>query len=516
MITCCWAGVLLRKTLELTEKEVYLEVHTDLKSSQLEAGLRSICVTETSTGLNLPSTVDSEACSVYADFREQIRSSGWNRLSVRFEDSMLSHYAAGLAEGLLMGHVISTHIHTVREVYSYSNFTLLYNHFHLHDQSLTFILRSPIPPQETQYWTYVRHLRAQLEGILDGMNLITKQTNQIEDLYLVNSDGDLDNLIMLVTPRSHSRLSLHRRNRPGRCSALVKVVGDEVYFGHTTMEDYREMNRVLKRYQVNTTTITMSSYPGALSSTDDFILTSAGLALMETSLEVAEDVQLVDSLSSVPAFMRVQAAIRYSSTPQSFISTFLTHDSYTYFSQWMILDYKPTASRPFRSFFILETAPRYAKYEDMTSHLEAQSYWSSFNWPYFPTTLSALGFPAHTSSGDYREGLFSYLQSRVYTLEDMQRTMQFNNWKKGECQVGEVMKPCKPWEAISPRFDLQVKEDWFGGTDSKVTSRALMNNQGFLAISGPTHQSQPVFSFPDSWTGYIPRTWDFTWVYFPN
>jgi hypothetical protein len=197
------------------------------------------------------------------------------------------------------------------------------------------------------------------------------------------------------------------------------------------------------------------------------------------------------------------------------ISTFLKYDSYTYASQWMILDYKKTAKRPLKkAFYVLETAPQYARFEDMSKLLERQSFWSSFNWPYFNTTLSALGFPTDTPSDDYRDPLFSHLHPSISSLEDMQRVMQFNNWQEQSCDEEDVLKPCEPWQAISPRFDLKEEWDWFGGTDSKVTSRALMQHLGLMAISGPTHQSQPVFQFPNAWKSYIPRVWDFSWVYF--
>lgn len=512
LLTLCRSSLLLEKQLNFTAKPLRLVVTSSLADSDL-ADLRSVCLEATALGLDLRSTQDSASCSAFAVFTEQIHSSGWNRLSTRFQDSVLSHYAAGFAEGLVSGRVISIHIKTVRRVYSYGDLESLYAYFRTQDEQMVKALAGRAKSGEGKYWEWIRGLRAQLEGVRDGTSIATGKAVQMEDIYLINSDGDIDNLFLIADSERRSQ-PLRRLNKPGRCSALVKIVGDEVYFAHTTMEDYREMNRVLKSYSAPSGTVAMSSYPGAISSTDDFILSSHGVAMMETSLEVEGDV-LFRQTDSLPAFIRVQAAIRHSANPRHLINTFLKYDSHSYASQWMILDYNRTAERPLRkAFYVLETAPRYSKFADLSRLLERQSFWSSFNWPYFNSTLPALGFPSHTPSGDYRDPLFSRLQASISSLEDMQRVMQFNSWQEDSCDKKDVLRPCEPWQAISPRFDLEDEWDWFGGTDSKVTSRALMQRQGMMAISGPTHQDQPAFQFPPAWKGYIPRVWDFSWVYF--
>ena len=514
LVSLCSASLLLEKQLNFTAEPLRLSVTSSLNTSRISAGLQSVCLEATALGLNLRSTQDSASCTAFAVFKEQIQTSGWNRLSVRFQDSVLSHYAAGLAEGLVSGRVISVHIKTVREVYSYGDLRSLYAYFRTQDKEMVEALASPAKHGENKYWEWIRGLRAQLEGVRDGTSIATGKTVRMEDIYLLNSDGDIDNLFLIADSKRKSK-PLRRLNKPGRCSALVKIVEDEVYFAHTTMEDYREMNRVLKSYSAPSGSVVMSSYPGAISSTDDFLLSSHGLAMMETSLEVADEDVMFRQTDSLPAFIRVQAAIRHSPNPSHLITTLLKYDSHSYASQWMILDYNRTAKRPLtKAFYVLETAPRYSKSKDLSKVLERQSFWSSFNWPYFNSTLLALGFPSNTPSGDYRDPLFSRLQASISSLEDMQRVMQYNSWQENDCDEKDILSPCEPWQAISPRFDLANEKDWFGGTDSKVTSRALMEIQGFMAISGPTHQSQPVFQFPPSWKGYIPRVWDFAWVYF--
>jgi hypothetical protein len=88
---------------------------------------------------------------------------------------------------------------------------------------------------------------------------------------------------------------------------------------------------------------TFSSYPGCLSSTDDFYITNNKLMVTETTLEVI-DINLYNSVKEedkyIPNFMRVNSATFFSSTAKEWIDNFSFYNSGTYSSQWMVLDYK--------------------------------------------------------------------------------------------------------------------------------------------------------------------------------
>jgi hypothetical protein len=88
---------------------------------------------------------------------------------------------------------------------------------------------------------------------------------------------------------------------------------------------------------------TFSSYPGCLSSTDDFYITNHKLMVTETTLEVI-DINLYKSVKEeekyIPNFMRVNSATFFSSTGEEWVDNFSFYNSGTYSSQWMVLDYK--------------------------------------------------------------------------------------------------------------------------------------------------------------------------------
>lgn len=117
-----------------------------------------------------------------------------------------------------------------------------------------------------------------------------------------------------------------------KCSAFIKILTNDkgqftdLLAGHNTWTEFYEMIRTYKHYKfelegqgnvLSFTEMTFSSYPGCLSSTDDFYLTNHNLLVMETTLEVI-NIKLYDSVKPadkyIPNFMRVMAATRFSKT----------------------------------------------------------------------------------------------------------------------------------------------------------------------------------------------------------
>ena len=454
----------------------------------------TVCVVESGeTALLL--TAQGTGCLAEGFFKEEMASTGWNRLHVSHQESVLAYYAAGLAEGALMGPIIRSHLHNMFEVYE-GDFTALYHYYSQRDAALLDLLANT--PDAA-----LVGLRAQLEGVLDGANLVQAGLT-LQDLYFINTDGSISNLMSIA---QNSVSFLGASNAYPRCSALIKCVGSELFFGHATMENYLEMNRVIKSYEGPEGAVLMSSYPGAISSTDDFVLTSRGLAVMETSLDV--DMSLFrDKDEGIFAFYRLQKAARTSTTARQFIKTFLQNDDHTYSSSWMIFDFPQYDRDPTQeAFFVLETAAAYAHYEDKSLYLQQTGYWASYNNPALPNT------PA-VSPDSLRRDQFALLQANITSLADFQQVLRFNGYSALDCDSTDPLRPCTPAKSISSRADLGEQALLFGATDAKVTSKSLMERTGFWGVSGPTTEDLPAFTFsPSTEREYIPTEWDFAWVY---
>lgn len=115
---------------------------------------------------------------------------------------------------------------------------------------------------------------------------------------------------------------------------------------------------------------------------------------------------------------------------------FSRHNSGTYNNQWMIVDYKLFKPlKPLRDglFWVLEQLPTLIESRDMTDVLRSQSFWPSYNSPYFPTIFNLSGVPALVEQyGDWftydktpRALIFNRDQSKVTDMDSMIRMVNF-------------------------------------------------------------------------------------------
>merc|ERR1719191_2460582 len=180
----------------------------------------------------------------------------------------------------------------------------------------------------------------------------------------------------------HQGLSKNQRPHrtlAGHCTGLVRLSQDksELYFGHTTWEGFSEMTRIWKVYDfplqdVTARRISFSSYPGCVSSTDDYYLMDSGLAVTETTLNIPRQVHYQPT-GTMPDFMRIMVANRVTSSAQDWANSMTDSATGTYSSQWMILDYKKYQKGQDLgdgAFVVLEQAPGVSHSEDMTAWLK--------------------------------------------------------------------------------------------------------------------------------------------------
>lgn len=97
------------------------------------------------------------------------------------------------------------------------------------------------------------------------------------------------------------RNKCHGSERVDHCSALIKVLPDfeDVYIAHVTWADAQSMYRVYKAYDLRLHLrdgslipghkVAMAAYPGRFTSGDDFYITSARLAIQETTISIWDE-----------------------------------------------------------------------------------------------------------------------------------------------------------------------------------------------------------------------------------
>lgn len=477
---------------------------------------------------------DNSLC--WACYEDSINSTGWDHLMVETspdEDVPLQTraYCAGLVEGLLTSKQIFTFYQNVNDL-------LVKDIGAGYLPMIERVMRTALVAWETysggdagleptddlarQAWAAM----IQLRGIRDGNNILayTNETQEISmyQLMLVNMHAELPAIVQLYAFSEQAKLlyasdqqaasggsflqmhsQTHRAKSDGRTwtrwsahkahgTAIVKRTGPrtqplDLLAGHVTYGEYSEMNRMLKHYNLHFGTLIsglhMSSYPGCISSTDDFIMTNHGFVLMSTSLflpTTGEYSEPPTTNDGFPSFLRSAIASRLATQPRMWAKVYAYLAGIAAGKQWLILDYskfKQGQMLANDTLWMVESLPRLQRAGDVTHSLYASGFFEAHGVPHFRQIREVFGYPA-TGPGSYQEHRASSLVdkgSTISSLHNLREVLQETSSSRGPTQI-----------PINTRNDL-LPEDPIpsGGTDIKVTGLCLARKNKFQAKSGP-------------------------------
>lgn len=194
---------------------------------------------------------------------------------------------------------------------------------------------------ETKWWFNAKMVRMQLEGLLMGYNASTSNLMDFAHLLFINADGEIPELLDALGlsyqrfrqtksknfKETKESLETIKKKDPdtywelkmlhSHCTLLCKLKKNEngsiedLLVGHTTWDDYSEMLRIWK-YQdltkIGSISVSFSSYPGCITSTDDWYVLSSGLLVTETTLEIMSNrlqKRMMPANRSVPNFVKI-------------------------------------------------------------------------------------------------------------------------------------------------------------------------------------------------------------------
>lgn len=403
---------------------------------------------------------------------------------------------------------------------------------------------------ESAYWKQVRFVLFQTWGVCDGFNFAAKVFKvhrlAMEDFLLINAAGELTSILQVYTPLAVSQRTEYGRSRAasflernttsslvrgtnslsdrtrgrldgefdvaswrarlvesGRCSALVRLTdGDaDLVAGHATWGDYSSMIRVFKYYkfpldgaETMADHIAMSSYPGAVSSTDSYYAMDSNMVTMDTSLPILDSglwdrVLDFSHTPHIPTYVHILATNRLARSAAHWAQLYSSMNTGTYNAQWLVVDYNQfEAGKQLadNALWIVETVPGWVEKEDMTAALRSKGYWPSFNRPYFKKIRALAGYDEaeriHGSLYSYtdnpRSHLFADMTLGVGSLHGLRR----------------VLRSATATGGISARMDVGVGGGpLHGGIDAKITNHCLLPQMKVQAASGPSHLTLPAF-----------------------
>ena len=454
---------------------------------------------------------DKEA-TAYAIYNTSYETKGWDFLTIssyegkddKYSDEE-KNYAMGYLEGVLMPN--STYEFFQKNIQFMRNMTSIYK-------------------DTNPYWHEVNNLYMQMRGLHEGYNSMAPPSEKIDLIHFQTlvSLGDVDEIgywkeenrpdfSKMTTDELIEYLGLH-----SHCSAMMKVADDfsDVWFGHNTWTGYNKLIRIYKEYRyipnsdfpIKSQAVTMSSYPGAVNSQDDFYITDANLYVTETTNSVL-NLTLFDLLSpdTLMCWMRTMVANRLADNGYSWIEIFSKYNSGTYNNQFQILDLKliDTSNKKISpgALYIVEQLPGSCDFEDVTEILK-KGYWPSYNTPYIMSVREKSGVideikkdPSLAVSEDYdtcfRAKIFRREQNKVKDIESYKNMIRFNDYLNDEFSEGKASY------SIASRYDLNENPKCFGATDAKFASINEIKNSGkkiVHIISGPTtNNGQKSFSW---------------------
>lgn len=481
-----------------------------------------------------------------AEFSNEIKESGWAFLRVVTNEDYSDGeqaYGAGLLEGNLTCKLMKDKwFNVINDMCNDKDGDLFCRKlWHYLDTNKRWLKKQVERHARTDpYWHQVGLMLKQLQGLQDGCQraLVNDESHQVLQ--------DFTFLMFSLQPETYDlRNALvpeQKVTEPGSCSAMIKWVpdngdGGDLLVGHVTWNLFTDMVRILKNYEfyfhrtdspgsplILGYNMTFSSYPGALHSMDDYYLISSGLATLETTLQNDNKYlwRFVSPNNTVPEFIRSMIANRLARNGWTWTEVFSRHNSGTYNNQWMIVDYKKferhNSDLNAGLLWIIEQMPGNTKASDVTNILQRQTYWPSYNIPYFPSIFSMSGQTQkvqkkgsfYSYEDNPRAQIFRRDQSKVVNLDTMYNLLRSNDYLNDPLSVCNCTPTHNAVLALSARADLNPFEGIysdeglqhmpFGATDLKVTDYELFQNLQFVAVAGPPYESESLTPF--QWSTY--------------
>ena len=267
--------------------------------------------------------------------------------------------------------------------------------------------RQQVAANTSDLWKAHGLILSQFDGLVAGYQATAPadQALTVFDLQQVNAIGDFLDLIPALSRRDDPKVAsawdwyamnssffAQRLRETTHCSALVKTDAtfSDLWFSHVAWFAYSTTIRIWKSYNfavalpaVAGREMSFSSYPGYLSSLDDwYAMWSSGIAVLETTNSIF-NTTLYDLVTpqSMWAWQRVRAANLLASSGPAWYQAFAAYNSGTYNNQYMVVNvgsFKPGAALLVDTLWIVEQIPGLVVGGDTTQQLE-RGHWPSYN-----------------------------------------------------------------------------------------------------------------------------------------
>jgi Phospholipase B len=181
----------------------------------------------------------------------------------------------------------------------------------------------------------------EIAGIVEGLAAAGKKYD-VYDLVALNGNIELSQYyVPWLEEKAKAGTGLNKA--PGNCSAFIatgKYTADgKISIGHNNWTDYmagERWNIIADIVPLKGNHILMDMFPGFIHSGDDFVISSAGILITETTIT-----QFVGfSEKGIPEFVRARKAAQYANSIDDFIRIMVTGNNGGYANDWLVGDTK--------------------------------------------------------------------------------------------------------------------------------------------------------------------------------
>ncbi|XP_066588307.1 putative phospholipase B-like lamina ancestor [Prorops nasuta] len=449
-----------------------------------------------------------------AYYKTAIFQSGWSLVeietSAKYPDAVQA-YAAGLLEGSLTWQLIHHHwYNTVNVRCEKRPDRCRHLMTQLRENSDYIRERAQLRKSQEPFWHMVSLFYAQLDGLEAGFKFAVRRSRQ------QNVQMQSDDFLWLAMADDltdfNDDFNMTDAQIQAKGMIFVKALAREnlqplMVFAHNTAAPYSKMLRLLKRYKFNfhhapfptaepiaAKSVVMSSYPGALSSHDEFyilegnahdnLLLVASTPLLSTSKRNNASITKERILSSV----RVMAANRLARGAESW-SRMMTYEKSSLSTQRQWLSFEPRIN----VIWLVE---------QQAGTTNSLNYSKVFAEASFLSCTGASFMDINTNDWMMQESVLqkdhvTRLQKNITTLEHVRRLMRGNDQRGDNHQTDLELS-----QILTFRGDQESEPIPVGVIDSKILAVDVDGLETFEATSGPANSPAGT---PFEWSNTFPN-----------
>lgn len=430
-----------------------------------------------------------------AYYKTGIYETGWSVVEIETSEDypdMVQAYSAGLLEGSLTWQLIHHHwFNTVRAACAPRASLCRKMRRYLRENSAATRERAELFHFEDPFWHVVRLFYAQLDGIEAGWRFAVRRSRQSVE---IESEDFL--WLAVASDLSDLERALNGSNRDIDFAGMIllkalpqNTVEPQVTLAHSTGAPYARMLRLLKRYDfafhvspakdastVPGRSIIMSSYPGALSSQDEYYAVQGDqkdLLVAGTPLPVNNrNLSIGSPREHVMSSLRIMVANRLATDGRTW-SKLMSRKNGETNRQWLVYD--PSAS----SIWLMEQTHGMTRSADYSEKFAESGFLTCTGVPYFKEIRDAVGF--NRDDLVRRQELVTQLQQNITDSEQVNALMRGCSLD-GDLRSNDSLDIS---QTLSYRGDIATVARPMGVIDAKIFLATGNGLETMLATSGP-------------------------------